>query len=706
MKISSDHAARLLSASPGALLELDADGVIAYANPAAAKLLRRPLEELVGQRIDADFWAIAGLDGEPIPAPSVPVHAVFRGESVAQAELSVAAPDGSRLFLSGSAEPVRDADGRVVGAVVALSDFSDAKRVRDQLRHSNDRMSFALNAAKMIAWDWDPESGTVDHSEDAGADVGGRVERRDQFQQFIHPDDRARVEDTFDAALKRGEDYDSEYRLLLPGSGVRWVASRGRVSIDADGRRRMSGVIADISERKAADAALLESEERLRIAVEGSGAGFYDLDLASGEGVWSQAAFDMLGVPATLDNRAHFTMWRDRLHPEDAGAVLAAHAAAEAELGKLVVEYRIIRANDGDVRWLSTYGRIYQRPDGSRRSVGIVLDTTERRRAEEREKLLMREVDHRAKNVLAVVQSLLQLTPRRDIESFVHGVSGRIAAIARVHTLLAHSRWRAASVQSLIRDELAAYRAADQISIAGEDAAVEPEVAQAIAMITHELATNAAKYGALSRKDGRLDVGVERTGAGLMIFWTERAPQIAAAPARQGFGMRLIRQLVERQLDGAVHFDWAEGAMAVRLDLKAHIDPAAPAAGGGSAHDPRPADLSGRRVLVLEDDALIGMALQQELERQGARPVLCSSIDAALALLERETPELAVLDVNVHGRTAAPVAALLAERSVPFIYATGYSDALGELPRAPIVRKPCAPLDVAEALSQARAQVG
>lgn len=696
------RARTLLNASPGALIEVDASGVIVFVNPAAARLLHRPVESLVGQTTHR--WNGIGADGEVLPPDQRPSVRALRGESVSDFEMIVLGPDGERIPVGVAAEPLRDDDDVIVGAVIALTDFSEVKRVRDQLRHSRERLAYALSAAKMIAWDWDPRSGLVDHTDDVNANVGERVEKRDQFQQLIHPDDRERVRQTFEAALRSGSDYLCEYRLLLPQNIIRWVESRGRASVGPEGEPRMSGVISDITDRKAAEHALAEGEERLRIAVEGAGAGFYDVDLGTGDGVWSRASFAMLGLLPPTDGRSNFDLWRARLHPEDAERVLAAHEHAAATHGSLIIDYRIIRGDTGEERWLSTYGRIFDRPDGSLRSVGIVLDITDRRRADEREKLLMREVDHRAKNVLAVVQSLLQLTPRRDVESFVHGVTGRIAAIARVHTLLAQSRWRVASVFSLVRDELAPFRAENQITISGEDVAVPPDVAQALAMVVHELATNAAKYGALSRKDGLVEINVERAPNGLALLWRERAHHILGAPARQGFGLRLIKQLVERQLDGAVAFEWDKGALTARLSFQVEL--AKVEALRVEAPPPAPqlvAELAGRTVMVLEDDGLISMALQEELERHGAKPSALSTIESALGYLQQAKPDMAVLDVNVHGRAAAAVAEALVERGVPFIYATGYSDELGELPRAPIVRKPCTPGEVCAALRRVSA---
>jgi two-component sensor histidine kinase/CheY-like chemotaxis protein len=310
--------------------------------------------------------------------------------------------------------------------------------------------------------------------------------------------------------------------------------------------------------------------------------------------------------------------------------------------------------------------------------------------------------------VLAVAQSVLQLTPHDDIETYIASIAGRIGAIARVHTLLAEDGWVSASVKALIEAELAAHsKPAGRIEISGPDATAPPHAAQAITMIVHELATNAAKYGALSEPDGRLSIALERNGQDLIINWSEHAPHPISRPPRLGFGSRLVTTLVEQQLDGSVVRDWSANGLSVRLT--------APGLGFGRLPSPaadapreKPAqahrELTDRLILLVEDDALVSMALEQALKDAGGRVRAFHTVDAALSSVRKAPPDLAVLDVNVRGVPITPVAAELAQRRVPFIYVTGYGDDLAELPRGAVVRKPCAP-DVVRAALQ-RAETG
>lgn len=197
-----------------------------------------------------------------------------------------------------------------------------------------------------------------------------------------------------------------------------------------------------------------------------------------------------------------------------------------------------------------------------------VVEISERKAAEQREFLLAREVDHRAKNLLAVVQSVVQLTRADTAEELKDAVIGRIQSLARAHALLSDSRWEGVDLAQLVREELAPFRGR-QARYDGPAISLRPAAAQSLALVLHELATNAAKYGALSTPDGHLDVSwqVDGAPASLVIDWDESGASTAGAPGRSGFGSRIIQTSLERQLRGRLDQDWRPDGLRCRLEI-------------------------------------------------------------------------------------------------------------------------------------------
>ncbi len=270
-----------------------------------------------------------------------------------------------------------------------------------------------------------------------------------------------------------------------------------------------------VAERTAALEAQTEqlrrSEERRSIALSAGDMGSWEVDLVSGRVEWDDGPYRIFGVDPAL-----FTPTIERIeamiHPEDrernsTGAVVATGAS------RFKVEFRIIRPS-GEVRWCFGAGVVSRDANGTAlRMNGVTVDITERKRAEERQLVLAREVDHRAKNMLAVVLSVLRLTKARSTPEFVSTVEGRIHALAATHNLLSATRWQGANLSQIVEEELAPYRTdhRQRIESGGPPAMLLPATAQAVALAVHELATNAAKYGALSTETGHLRARLENS---------------------------------------------------------------------------------------------------------------------------------------------------------------------------------------------------
>jgi two-component sensor histidine kinase len=233
-----------------------------------------------------------------------------------------------------------------------------------------------------------------------------------------------------------------------------------------------------------------------------------------------------------------------------------------------------------------------ERPDGTRFSfipyptplhngrgemigaINMLVDITERKSAEERLELLAREVNHRAKNMLAVIQSIIRLSTTKETRAFSDVLLGRITALGRAHSLLSENRWKSAGLNRLIEEELAPFREGNdvRVKISGPHLALTASAAQPLSMALHELATNAAKYGALSTPNGRVAIEWVRNPDGRVILrWIESGGPAVTVPTRQNFGLNVIGIVVRSQLSGAVSFDWRPDGLICTAEIPATL---------------------------------------------------------------------------------------------------------------------------------------
>jgi two-component sensor histidine kinase/CheY-like chemotaxis protein len=350
--------------------------------------------------------------------------------------------------------------------------------------------------------------------------------------------------------------------------------------------------------------------------------------------------------------------------------------------------------------------------DRSRLFYSLAVDITELKAAERRQTLLMREVDHRAKNALAVVQAVVRLTRAVDSADLVEAIEGRVAALARAHGLLAKGRWTGADLRALAVEELAPYLGADadRASVSGPVVALGPDAVQPTAMVLHELATNAAKHGALSRPGGRVEVcwaGADE--GGLRLDWREvGGPAVMGPPTGRGFGSEMV-VAAAAQLGGVATFTWDTTGLRCTLTIAPDNlgSTGRATVRAGTVAGDATGDLEGRRVLVAEDDALLSMAMRRILEDLGCTVIgPASSLGEALRLAA-DTPDLdaAVLDVNLRGQEVWPAAELLAVRGVPRLFTTGYGQGVEDR-GAPVLEKPFPPDRLAAALRTIMAPSG
>jgi PAS domain S-box-containing protein len=459
---------------------------------------------------------------------------------------------------------------------------------------------------------------------------------------------------------------------------------RAKVRVFADlyrKTRQLEGVNAELERRVAARTAELEasnwrltqSEHRRSMALAAGRMGAWDWDIENGAFLWDDEHCRIAGVdPETFAISPESV--RPLVHPDDWKKLEGLLAEARAGRASFQLEARFVRP-DAEARWCIVTAAASFSPAGKlQRMSGVTADITDRKRAEDYHAMLAREVDHRAKNALAIVQSVVRLTQAPTTETYVKAIEGRISALSHAHTLLSETRWQGASLTTLVMEELAPYQAETpgQIRVEGAEVTLRPVVAQSLALIVHELATNSAKYGALSAADGKLHVFWDaRDGGALALDWIESGGPAVSAPKSKGFGLKVIGATVESQLRGKAVFDWRPDGLHCRVEIPA----ARPAE--LAAHDPVPGrnERAGgsAAVLVVEDEALVAMMMQDVLADTGFDTVgPCGTVADAVAAIRGNPIQAAVLDINLHGETVYPVADLLRESGIPFVFVTGY----------------------------------
>jgi PAS domain S-box-containing protein len=271
---------------------------------------------------------------------------------------------------------------------------------------------------------------------------------------------------------------------------------------------------------------------------------------------------------------------QDFTHPDDLAGNLALRARM-FETGKpFSYQKRYIRP-DGSIVWVQNEIALTRDPQGSPDAiVGIVQDITAQKRADENRKLLLNELNHRVKNTLATVQSIAMQTQRATTtpEEFFEAFTSRLMALSRGHDLLTQEAWTGASLENVIRQTLTPFvdrDVSERVHLEGPDVRLPPNAAVALNMGFHELATNAAKYGALSQKSGHVAVkwmlDVSSTPPEVTIVWSEHGGPPVRAPRRHGFGSRLIQRGIARELDGEVRLDFDPRGLrcTIRLPIEA-----------------------------------------------------------------------------------------------------------------------------------------
>lgn len=435
-----DRAESLLNtfveAVPGVVYAKDRQGRLLIGNRGTSDLIGKPPEHYIG-KTDAELLenpeqAAAVMDADER------VMSTGRAE---QLEEEVSYPDGRRAYWLSTKAPMLDAGGQVVGLIGASLDITDRKTVEAQRREIQERYRLAARATNDAIWDWQMADGHVIWNEAVTTLFGHPITESSAqwWLDHIHPEDRQRIDHSIHEVIDNGgESWSAEYRFARADGSYAHILDRGTVLRSASGEAlRMIGAMLDLSERRATQTALAESEERLRLATEASGIGFWDVDLIHDVLIWPARTKAMFGISAEVPvSMADFYAG---LHPQDSEKIQEAFAnAADPAVRALYdVEYRTVGKEDGVVRWVAAKGRGVFEGDRCVRVVGVAIDITAKKDIETQlldlnntlESRVQEEVAERAKVEEALRQSQKMEAVGQLTGGIAHDFNNMLAAI-------------------------------------------------------------------------------------------------------------------------------------------------------------------------------------------------------------------------------------------------------------------------------------
>jgi PAS domain S-box-containing protein len=467
-------------------------------------------------------------------------------------------------------KPWRSADGRIGGALLFSEVITEQVAARRSLAESEARFRATFENAAVGIAHFDPDFRWLRANEALCRILGYRADElvTKSLEEINNPDDLrtclAHVERMRDRKI---DSFGMDKRYLRKDGSIVWTRLTNGCVRKSDGSiDYFVCMFEDISARKHAEEELRKSEERFRSSVLHSPLPILLFDDREEILALSQSWLEQTGY--SREELRRIEDWTTRAYRERSGEVLEQiRETISAEPESQAVELMIRTKDDHERLWSFVSSALGTQSDGRRLFVCVAQDVTERKAHEEQVHLLMREVNHRSKNMLSLVQVIARQTAAREPADFIGCFTERIQALAANQDLLIRNEWQGVDVGDLVRAQLAHFAdlVGSRISVNGAKLRLNAAAAQAIGLALHELATNAGKYGALSVDAGRVDVSWRFDADIFSMNWTERKGPSVSRPERRGFGSTVIDSMAKRTVGGDVQLDYAPSGLMWRL---------------------------------------------------------------------------------------------------------------------------------------------
>lgn len=473
---------------------------------------------------------------------------------------------------------IRDAAGQPDRLLSVSRDITDTRLADEALRESEARFKMFAQAMPNQVWSATPDGQLDWFNEQAYAysgltfdDVSGT-----KWIGIVHAEDIAGAAENWTAALSTGEPYQAEFRLRKADGTYRWHLARALPIKDDTGRiMRWIGTNTEIEGQKAIEAELMESQQRVEAAISAADIGTWDLDPQTGVLKWDRRCYELFGL--TEGKPVTFDVFLAGVHPQDRDATEQACLAAMRpdNPDPYDIEYRTIGLDDGIERWVSAKGKAILENGAAARFIGTIRDVSKLKRAEAQQKLLTGELEHRMKNMMAMVAAIARQTFRSAAtkEEARTIFDARLHALNYAHNILTQTSWTSAPMTTVVEGALAPHRSGEKrVHVTGPAVDLTAKQALSLALALHELATNAAKYGALSTSGGTIEVTwactQEADDTILRFCWREAGGPKVTPPSTRGFGSRLIESTLSSDFGDKVKLEFLPEGVVCRFETK------------------------------------------------------------------------------------------------------------------------------------------
>jgi PAS domain S-box-containing protein len=573
LRESEARLAAIFGTAPTGLCEISPKGAFLRVNEELCRILGRSRKELLRMGVPDVTHP------DDLERSFIVVRQVLDSRSVAVLDKRYRRPDGTVVWAKSSISALPGPEGQVRSLLVVTADLTDRRAAEAAVRESENRLRSLVSASSEILYTMNADWTMMWRLEGGGFFAEADQSGADWLDRYVHPEDQPMVRAAIQEAIRTKGVYELEHRTLRDDGAWGWMHSRAVPLLDEAGEvREWFGAASDVTARKATEEALREQRERFRLLV----MGMPQLVWRSADaGAWTWSSPQWQAYTGQSEAESLGLGWLDALHPDDRETAMRAWHEAPSH-GRLNVEFRIRRASDGAWQWHQTRSLPVRgapapgHPDGRIREwVGTSTDIEDLIRLQQQQQVLVAELQHRTRNLLTVIRSILgrslPRTPERD------ELDGRLAALGRVQGFLTRTPAWTVSLAELVTAELAAVgdRTSKSPVVTGPPIELPGDKVQPLALALHELATNAAKYGAIAQPAARLSITwmfkTVHEKEHLVLEWRESGVVMppTGPPGRQGFGSQLITRVLPYQLRAKVDLAFKPDGVCCTITLPA-----------------------------------------------------------------------------------------------------------------------------------------